>query len=204
MLFEAAHWDPVDGRPDRPPAQAVQRGGQALGAGRRPGTLPWSALERAVALLTEYGGGTTDPEILDIDDAPAVAPIRLAADLPARTAGVPYPAERVVELLSEVGCAVTGADPLTVTPPTWRPDLTDPADLVEEYFGALSSDRSADRSVEPSHSAEPSRTETNEAFTNSVSRLPVSACDLDRLRPSSDADRDGCHALHCVREVFAP
>ena len=40
-------------------------------------------------------------------------------------------------LLSEIGCAVTagdGADQLVVTPPTWRPDLTDPADLVEEVI----------------------------------------------------------------------
>src|SRR3712207_8794445 len=51
---------------------------------------------------------------------------------PGRVAGVPYPAAQVTELLTAVGCTVDGDDPLTVTPPTWRPDLTDPADLVEE------------------------------------------------------------------------
>ena len=31
-----------------------------------------------------------------------------------------------------VGCLVKGDDPLVVEPPSWRPDLTMPADLVEE------------------------------------------------------------------------
>jgi phenylalanyl-tRNA synthetase beta chain len=40
----------------------------------------------------------------------------------------------VASLLQEVGCAVTLAedDTLTVTAPSWRPDLVRPADLVEE------------------------------------------------------------------------
>jgi phenylalanyl-tRNA synthetase beta chain len=46
---------------------------------------------------------------------------------------MPYTAAQVVELLGAVGCDVDAAgNPLVVTPPTWRPDLTDPADLVEE------------------------------------------------------------------------
>jgi phenylalanyl-tRNA synthetase beta chain len=48
-------------------------------------------------------------------------------------AGVPYTSGQVVELLGAVGCAVDAeGDTLAVTPPPWRPDLTDPADLVEE------------------------------------------------------------------------
>ncbi len=61
-----------------------------------------------------------------------------------------YPPARVVALLEQVGCTVArgadrlaedpgevgvaagGGETLSVTPPTWRPDLTDPADLVEE------------------------------------------------------------------------
>jgi phenylalanyl-tRNA synthetase beta chain len=48
-------------------------------------------------------------------------------------AGVPYTAAQVVELLGAVGCDVDASgNPLKVTPPSWRPDLTDPADLIEE------------------------------------------------------------------------
>ncbi len=61
--------------------------------------------------------------------------IEIAADLPDRVAGVAYGTEVVLARLREVGCTVTAAGPsLTVTPPSWRPDLTDPADLAEEVI----------------------------------------------------------------------
>jgi phenylalanyl-tRNA synthetase beta chain len=93
-----------------------------------------------VALQREYGGGTVDEDVLDLDHTAPREPIHVPVSLPARTAGVPYPDERVTALLAEVGCAVRrepadaahAGDTLVVTPPTWRPDLTDPADLAEE------------------------------------------------------------------------
>jgi phenylalanyl-tRNA synthetase beta chain len=78
-----------------------------------------------------------------------VPAITIDAGLPSRVAGVAYPRERVEALLREIGCTVerggsAAAEPggaaeasgerLTVTPPTWRPDLTDPADLAEEVI----------------------------------------------------------------------
>jgi phenylalanyl-tRNA synthetase beta chain len=94
--------------------------------------LPLVALQRAVELLLQHAGGTVDDRVLDIDNVVPPALVPLDPDLPTRRIGVPYPADRVVELLSHVGCTVEGADPLLVTPPSWRPDLLDPADLVEE------------------------------------------------------------------------
>jgi len=45
------------------------------------------------------------------------------------------PVETTVAHLREVGCEVTPeGDQLQVTPPSWRPDLTDPYDLVEEVL----------------------------------------------------------------------
>src|SRR5690606_29359190 len=91
------------------------------------------ALQRAVDLLVAHAGGQVDERIGDIAQVTPPAPVTIAANLPARTAGVPYPPERVVEVLREIGCTVAvDGERLTVTPPTWRPDLTDPADLVEE------------------------------------------------------------------------
>ncbi|WP_213454243.1 phenylalanine--tRNA ligase subunit beta [Rhizomonospora bruguierae] len=132
VLFEAAHWDPATvaraARRHRLPSEASKR----FERGVDP-VLPPIAAARAVALLVEYGGGEATPEVLDIDHRRPAATITLEESLPARRAGVPYPPERVVALLAEVGCAVAPAgDRLEVTPPTWRPDLTDPADLVEE------------------------------------------------------------------------
>jgi phenylalanyl-tRNA synthetase beta chain len=62
-------------------------------------------------------------------------PIEIAADLPDRTAGVDYPDGTTRRRLEQVG-AVVGehGGTLTVTPPSWRPDLLQPADLVEEVL----------------------------------------------------------------------
>ncbi|PWR08452.1 phenylalanine--tRNA ligase subunit beta [Micromonospora acroterricola] len=149
VLFEAAHWDPaMVGRTARRHklfSEAAKRWERGVDP-----ALPLVALERAVRLLTEHGGGTAGAEILDIDHVRPRTPISLPADLPTRRVGVEYPPPRVVALLERVGCTVAqGADrlaedpgavgvasgagvALSVTPPTWRPDLTDPADLVEE------------------------------------------------------------------------
>ncbi|MET7752066.1 phenylalanine--tRNA ligase subunit beta [Micromonospora sp. NPDC005367] len=149
VLFEAAHWDPVmvgrTARRHKLFSEAAKRWERGVDP-----ALPLVALERAVRLLTEHGGGTVGDEILDLDHVAPRTPITLAADLPTRRIGVDYPPARVVALLEQVGCTVAqGADrlaedpgsigvvagagvALTVTPPSWRPDLTDPADLVEE------------------------------------------------------------------------
>ncbi|MFI6067572.1 phenylalanine--tRNA ligase subunit beta [Micromonospora sp. NPDC051227] len=149
VLFEAAHWDPaMVGRTARRHklfSEAAKRWERGVDP-----AVALVALERAVRLLAEHGGGTPSAEILDIDHVRPRTPISLPADLPTRRVGVEYPPARVVALLERVGCTVAqGADRLSedagavgvasgvgtvlsVTPPTWRPDLTDPADLVEE------------------------------------------------------------------------
>ena len=89
---------PGDGRPHRRAGTSCQRGGQALRARRRPGSSAPVAVERAVELLVEYGGGTADDRVLDVDAvAPPGAHRASTADLPSRVAGVAYPAERVAD-----------------------------------------------------------------------------------------------------------
>jgi phenylalanyl-tRNA synthetase beta chain len=134
LLFEAAHWDPVTvartARRHKLPSEASKR----FERGVDPQLTP-VAVARAAALLAEYGGGAVDERVTDVYAVAPPAPIAIPADLPARTAGVDYAGERVVELLTEVGCVVErDGDRLLVTPPTWRPDLTDPADLAEEVI----------------------------------------------------------------------
>jgi phenylalanyl-tRNA synthetase beta chain len=152
VLFEAAHWDAVmvgrTARRHRLFSEAAKRWERGVDPALAP-----VALERAVALLTEYGGGTAGDEITDISHVTPRGPIIIDPGLPSRLVGVEYPPARVAALLAEVGCAVTeGVDRLaedvgsaaaaapvvggvtrfSIVPPSWRPDLTDPADLVEE------------------------------------------------------------------------
>ncbi|GLI01913.1 phenylalanine--tRNA ligase subunit beta [Phytohabitans aurantiacus] len=132
VLFEAAHWDPVmvgrTARRHKLFSEAAKRWERGVDP-----ALPLVALDRAVRLLIEYAGGATDGAVLDLDHVQPPTPVTLDPGLPARHIGVPYTTERVIETLTEVGCTVAASgDVLTVTPPTWRPDLTDPADLVEE------------------------------------------------------------------------
>jgi phenylalanyl-tRNA synthetase beta chain len=131
VLLEAAHWDPVmvgrTARRHKLFSEAAKRWERGVDP-----QLSLVALERAVRILTAHAGGTVDERVLDIDHVTAPAVVLLDPALPAQRIGMPYPADRVVDLLGQVGCRVTGATPLEVTPPTWRPDLLAPIDLVEE------------------------------------------------------------------------
>ena len=131
VLLEAAHWDPVmvgrTARRHKLFSEAAKRWERGVDP-----TLTLPALERAVRILTAHAGGTVDEAVLDLDYVPKPDVILLDPALPAQRIGLPYPAERVVELLTRVGCTVAGAEPFEVTPPAWRPDLVAPIDLVEE------------------------------------------------------------------------
>nr|WP_239522102.1 phenylalanine--tRNA ligase subunit beta [Geodermatophilus sabuli] len=132
VLLEAAHWEPTGvartARRHRLPSEAAKR----FERGVDP-EMTMVALARAAALLARYGGARVVGVPVDVDTRGPRPVIGLDAGLPARVAGVPYPPAQVTELLAAVGCAVDGdGTTLAVTPPPWRPDLTDPADLVEE------------------------------------------------------------------------
>jgi phenylalanyl-tRNA synthetase beta chain len=131
VLLEAAHWDPVmvgrTARRHKLFSEAAKRWERGVDP-----AIAMAALERAVQILIAHAGGTVDERVLDIDHVTARPVIRLDPALPAQRIGLPYPADRVVELLGQVGCRVTGSTPLEVTPPSWRPDLLAPIDLVEE------------------------------------------------------------------------
>ncbi|GAA3382724.1 phenylalanine--tRNA ligase subunit beta [Cryptosporangium minutisporangium] len=133
VLIEAAHWDPVSvartARRHKLPSEASKR----FERGVDP-EMTAVAAEAAVRLLVEYGGAVADPNVLDLDARVATEPIRLPVGLASRVIGVEYSRNTVEKRLRDVGCTVTSAeeDELWVLPSSWRPDLTDPIDLVEE------------------------------------------------------------------------
>jgi phenylalanyl-tRNA synthetase beta chain len=133
VLFEAAHWAPLSvahtARRHKLPSEASKR----FERGADPAIGP-VATARAIELLTEIAGGTVGG-VTDVDTVAPRTEIRMSIDHPARIAGVDYDRDLPARLLVELGCAVvTDGDALVVTPPTWRPDLNEPIELVEEVI----------------------------------------------------------------------
>ncbi len=95
--------------------------------------LSLEANSRAVALLQQIGGG----EILDghidvVKHQHAPWSISLQMSEIMRTLGPGFEAVDVAKMLESIDLGVEGWDPIKVTVPTFRPDLTRPIDLVEE------------------------------------------------------------------------
>ncbi|WP_458316230.1 phenylalanine--tRNA ligase subunit beta [Mycolicibacterium brisbanense] len=137
VLLEAAVWDPAA------VSRTQRRLHLASEAGRRyersvDPAISVAALDRCATLLAEIAGGTIEPTLTDWREDGRTdwsqPPIEVPADLPDRTAGVDYAAGTTARRLTQIGAAVTGGDQLTVVPPSWRPDLRQRADLVEEVL----------------------------------------------------------------------
>jgi phenylalanyl-tRNA synthetase beta chain len=139
VLLEAAVWDPAGvSRTQRRlhlPSEAARRYERAVDP-----AISVAALDRCAALLAEIAGGAVSPTLTDWRGDPpredwSLPPIRISVDLPDRVAGVAYAPGTAARRLTQIGAAVAeNDDVLIVTPPSWRPDLLQPADLVEEVM----------------------------------------------------------------------
>ncbi|ARG60124.1 phenylalanine--tRNA ligase subunit beta [Mycobacterium kansasii] len=140
VLLEAAIWDPAAvSRTQRRlhlPSEAARRYERAVDP-----AISVAALDRCAALLADIAGGVVVPALTDWRGEPPVddwsmPPIRIAVDLPDRFAGVSYAPGTAARRLTQIGAQVAedGPDVLEVRPPSWRPDLLQPADLVEEVM----------------------------------------------------------------------
>jgi phenylalanyl-tRNA synthetase beta chain len=121
--------------------------------------LPLAVSARAVQMLIDLGGGLAG-RATETNLPREQTVITVPASRFGRVAGHDIPTDRVVAYLTAIGCTVEldathateaaadagggtvgaeassrGSGPiLRVRPPTWRPDLTDPADLDEEVI----------------------------------------------------------------------
>ncbi|MCX4668536.1 phenylalanine--tRNA ligase subunit beta [Streptomyces sp. NBC_01381] len=133
VIIEAAHFDAISiartARRHKLPSEAAKR----YERGVDPQAAS-AAAQRTVDLLVLLAGGTADAGVTEVIAPSAPRTISMPADHPDKVAGMDYGRETVVRRLQEVGCDVYGQDALTVTVPSWRPDLTEPNDLAEEVI----------------------------------------------------------------------
>jgi phenylalanyl-tRNA synthetase beta chain len=132
VLMEAASWDPPTimhmWRRHDLRSEAATR----FERGVDP-NLADIANQRASAMVQQLGGG----EVLEgsVDEiAVETMPWTVGLDIaePGRLLGPGFDVDHVTGILERLGMTVHSGDPLQVTVPTFRPDLTRPADLVEE------------------------------------------------------------------------
>lgn len=202
VLVEAAHWDAVSmfrtGRRHKITSEAGKRNERGVDP-----TICEAAADRVVELLVEHGGGQADPGVTVVGTPPAMPVVEVPGDLAARVSGMPITEERSVECLRAVGCEVSvdggGAGTLSVTPPPWRPDLTDAQDFSEEVIRLVGYDKVP--SVLPTPPSgrgltrpqqlrrRIGRTLAGEGFVEVVSFPFVGAADLDALGLTAEDPR---------------
>jgi phenylalanyl-tRNA synthetase beta chain len=172
------------------------------------------AAARAAVLLAGLGGGAVVPGVTYATAPVPPVSITVAADYPDRVAGVADGSDTVTRRLRQVGCTVTAAPDsgeLTVVPPSWRPDLIDPADLAEEVIRLEGYEHIP--VAEPRATAgrgltgpQRLRRTTGRAlgatgFTEVLSSPFVSAADFDRLLlPAGDARREALAVANPLSE----
>jgi phenylalanyl-tRNA synthetase beta chain len=133
IVLESAHFAAVPtartARRHKLPSEASRRYERGVDHALAP-----SAAQAAVDLLVRLAGATPDVGFTDVDNRGGGVVIALDPAYPGRLAGRDYPEAVVRGRLTEVGCQVVDLDSgwLEVVPPSWRPDLAHPADLVEE------------------------------------------------------------------------
>jgi phenylalanyl-tRNA synthetase beta chain len=132
VVIEAAHFDAMT------IARTSRRHKLSSEASRRfeRGVDPqasYAAAHRVAELLIEHAGGTLLATETVRGTVPARPSTTIADALPTQVLGIDVDHVSVVRLLEAIGATVSDdGDLLTITPPSWRPDLRDPYDYVEE------------------------------------------------------------------------
>ena len=134
VLVESAHFDQMH------IARASRRHHLSSEASRRfergvDSAVQLAAATRAVELLAELGGASVESAYTHVTRPAPARTITMRASHPGSVAGVDYPEGTAEKHLRAIGCTVeSDGGILTVTPPTWRPDLGAPNDLAEEII----------------------------------------------------------------------
>lgn len=141
VLIESALWDPIN----------IAMTGRALGLesdaryrferGVDPDFMV-PGLELATKLVLEFCGGEASENVIAGAVPDTSRTIAFDAREVARLTGLELPLPEIRFILKRLGFWLSGKDnELRVAPPSWRPDISESADLVEEVLRIAGTDR---------------------------------------------------------------
>ena len=141
IYVEAAFWwpDAVAGRSRR--FSFSTDAGHRFERGVDPSSTT-ERIERITALIRSICGGIAGPVDDQTLQLPARQPVALRVARAAKVIGMPVTEVQCAQVLTRLGLPfVAEAGVLTVTPPSWRFDLTIEEDLIEEVIRVIGFDR---------------------------------------------------------------
>lgn len=132
VLIEAANFDPISisrsARRHKLPSEASKRFERGVDT-----KVAEYAVARVAQLLVELAGAKVQTIGSYFDESTAQPTVFLPLGYAEKVTGVSYQPKEIEQTLVEIGCSVAVLDEgFEVIAPTWRPDLTIPAALVEE------------------------------------------------------------------------
>ena len=132
VLMEAASWDPPTIMHMSRRHDVRSEASTRFERGVDP-NLSDIANQRASAMVAELAGGEVLEGYVDViaKEVPA-AEIDLSLSEVTRVLGPGFTSGQVAEIFTRLGMETSGEDPLHVQVPTYRPDVSRPADLIEE------------------------------------------------------------------------
>ncbi len=133
VLIESAHFDAVTVARSSRRHKLTTEASKRFERGVDPAVAS-AAAQLAVDLLVKHGGGTADAGVTDVDNRIEREAFDFDVTLPTRYIGLDYSRDEVLTTLRAIGCEVEerDGDVVSVAAATWRPDLTDGPELVEE------------------------------------------------------------------------
>jgi phenylalanyl-tRNA synthetase beta chain len=140
IFLEVANFDPRSTRATR---RALGMSTDASFRFERGVDIDWTPfwLTHAVALITQVAGGTAEEDVDLYPEPRESTPLRLRVSRIARVLGAPITAKEAITLLRSIGFVVTwlpgtemlhGDQELVVIAPSWRVDIAQEVDLIEE------------------------------------------------------------------------
>ncbi|MUH59792.1 phenylalanine--tRNA ligase subunit beta [Bifidobacterium canis] len=142
ILLEAAHFDQVtiarSARRHKIPSEASRRFERGVDTQIQP-----AAAQMAVDLLEKYGQAQPSDTPRDVNNVQRIRPIVFKASEVKRLTNLDLDINEISDILTDIGCSVAGGGngEFSVTAPSWRPDLTQACDLVEEVARIYGYDR---------------------------------------------------------------